>query len=715
MRKRLFLIPYILLYFGIAHTAVAQKGTGTIDSLKNELIKAPTDSLREKILMGLYGNTDCDGMSAKLGYLGEYNKVITRMGWHDRIFKVLQLMGDTYLDCAKDLKTSIFWFDSARRRASVMGNKPQEAKDMEYIAQAYETFSDHAAAIDYYNRAAETDRDPKLVIIVYGNIGNVYANIGDYPKAESYYEKAYNIQHQQLVGDKTHNGDDTLTLIGLLISISDMDILMGQPDKALDNYRRVQELNQIIKENKVDLYILIGTGKCFRLKKDYEHAIQSYQSALATGKKIAGYKFHDEAGILNEIANCYLESGNPVKAKEFAQQSLEIMEGKTAPAKIVVRIPVPAITLGKIYTQLGDNNKAAAYLRQAITMCEKTGAIDDEKEAWLALSNTYAQMNKKGDALEAYKKYIVLRDSVFNKDKAMQMTRMEMQGEYGRKQFTDSVHNADNRQIAALQLTRQKSYTYMGIAGALALLVFSFFMLRNNKLIEKEKKRSDDLLLNILPATVAEELKTNGYSEAQFIDHASVLFTDFKDFTTLSEKLPPKVLIAEINECFSEFDRIMQRYGVEKIKTIGDSYMAAGGIPTPNTTHPVDVVNAALDIQKYILQQQAARQAAGKPYFQIRIGVHTGPVIAGIVGLKKFAYDIWGDTVNTANRMELTAETGKVNISQTTYELVKDKFTCTYRGEIEAKNKGKMKMYYVEHKHQVSSDGERKIIRVIME
>ena len=252
---------------------------------------------------------------------------------------------------------------------------------------------------------------------------------------------------------------------------------------------------------------------------------------------------------------------------------------------------------------------------------------------------------------------------------------------------------------AQKELEKQKMVRNGFMGGFAVVLIFAsvFFTQRNQ--IKKGKKLSDELLLNILPAEVAEELKAKGSAEAQLIDEVTVLFTDFKGFTALSEKLTPKELVHDLNDCFSAFDRIMEKYGMEKIKTIGDAYMAAGGLPTVNTTHATDAVKAAIEIRDFIAKGKQQKLAAGLPYFEIRIGMHTGSVVAGIVGVKKFAYDIWGDTVNTASRMESSGEAGMINISETTYTLVKDTFKCNYRGEIEAKGKGKVKMYFVEEYH----------------
>jgi class 3 adenylate cyclase len=220
---------------------------------------------------------------------------------------------------------------------------------------------------------------------------------------------------------------------------------------------------------------------------------------------------------------------------------------------------------------------------------------------------------------------------------------------------------------------------------------------KNNIQLAKEKKRSDNLLLNILPLEVAEELKETGESQARDFDNVTVLFTDFKEFTETAEKMSAKELVHEINSCFKAFDEILDKYNVEKIKTIGDSYMAAGGLTTPRLSEPHDTTLAALEMQKFMIKRKQENSALGKAAFDMRVGIHTGPVVAGIVGVKKFQYDLWGDTVNTASRMETNGEIGKINISQTTYDLLKNQseFSFESRGKIEAKGKGKMYMYFV--------------------
>ncbi len=215
------------------------------------------------------------------------------------------------------------------------------------------------------------------------------------------------------------------------------------------------------------------------------------------------------------------------------------------------------------------------------------------------------------------------------------------------------------------------------------------------QLIEAEQEKSERLLLNILPFEVARQLKSKGRAGTRFYKHVSVLFTDFKGFSKISKELEPKELVEYLDTYFIRFDEIIGTHYLEKIKTIGDAYMCAGGLPLRNNSNPVDAVLAGLEIQHYMAEVNQENTNRGEPLWELRIGVHTGPVVAGVVGKKKFAYDIWGDTVNIAARMQERGEIQKVNISGDTYECIKDWFDCEYRGKIEAKNVGKIDMYYV--------------------
>ena len=213
--------------------------------------------------------------------------------------------------------------------------------------------------------------------------------------------------------------------------------------------------------------------------------------------------------------------------------------------------------------------------------------------------------------------------------------------------------------------------------------------------LQHEKQKSDSLLANMLPKGTAEEIMSKGKADKRKYNFVTVLFSDIQGFTRIAEEMNPESLIDELDRFFFHFDSVAEKYRIEKIKTIGDAYMCAGGIPERNRTNPVEVVLAALEMQKYMqgMKNDPSRPAAR--FWDIRIGIHTGTVVAGVVGHKKITYDIWGDTVNTASRMESSGEAGKINISGTTYEFVKEYFTCDYRGRMPVKYKGDLDMYFV--------------------
>lgn len=227
-----------------------------------------------------------------------------------------------------------------------------------------------------------------------------------------------------------------------------------------------------------------------------------------------------------------------------------------------------------------------------------------------------------------------------------------------------------------------------------------------SQIIEKDKEKIDELLLNILPKSIAQEIKEKGKVKPVHFESATVLFTDFVGFTQIAESMDPETLVGELDKAFSFFDSIMDKYNLEKLKTIGDSYMCAGGVPKKNNTHHIDTILAAFEIVRYMENLKKEKKIKGEQCWELRIGINTGSLMAGVVGDKKFVYDIWGDSVNVASRLESSGESGKVNISGETYKYIKNFFNTELRGMIAAKNKGTIEMYFVNGiKADLSIDG----------
>lgn len=523
-------------------------------------------------------------------------------------------------------------------------------------------------------------------------IGSNYFGKADYPNALTYWLKALK-QNEEI---------NNIRSVGInLGNIGNIYLQQNDYEKALDYYLQATKINEK-SGNQNALALNFGNiGTVYGYQNMYSQALEYFLKALQIQEEI-----QDMAGIARStisIANVYMGLKDYSKALEYNFKALSLV----SEFGVTNLVATSQTNIAKTYLELakdtnttqlnsiinGNKNlalkQAKSYIDSAISLFKEIGDLSALYLNYQSLSEIQSLMDDKGGALESYKNYSLFKDSVFNMEKDKKLTQTTMQYEFDKKEAATKAE----QEKKDIQQRNIRNSISAGLAGALIFLVVVY---RQRNKINKARKRSDELLLNILPAEVANELKENGSAEAQQIDEVTVLFTDFKGFTELSEKLTPKQLVTEINECFSAFDNITQKFGIEKIKTIGDSYMAAGGLPTPNKTHASDVVKAALAIQQFMKEHKTRREKEGGLYFEIRIGIHSGPVVAGIVGIKKFAYDIWGDTVNTASRMESSGQVGQVNISGTTYELVKNDFTCVYRGKVPAKGKKEVDMYFVE-------------------
>ncbi len=461
-----------------------------------------------------------------------------------------------------------------------------------------------------------------------GNIGNIYNLLDEYPKALEFYLKSLKLADElNMKSGKSR----TLANIGAVY------IKMDELDKALEYLSQGQalavELGDLVQQS-VDL---MQISEIYEKKNDYKTAFTLRFKALDYSRKLG-----DDNNLsinLGLIGDIYL--------------SLYKINRNLTDFGLKAR--GQALSLAKSYTD------------SALVIQHDLGDFEHLYANYGRLSEIHETMGNFKEALEAHKLYSLYKDSVYSEEKDKKLTQIAMQYDFDKK---TTEERARQEKKDAVQRNIRNSMM-LGLAGT---ILFSFIVYRQRNKVNQARKRSDELLLNILPHNVAEELKSKGSSAARQYNHVSVLFTDFVNFTGISQDMSPTDLVAEIHKNFTAFDAIIEKHGLEKIKTIGDAYMAVCGLPEEKSDHAKRTILAALEIRDYIQSHN------GK--FEIRIGVHSGSVVAGIVGVKKYAYDIWGDAVNTASRIEGQSEPGKVNISEQTYELVKNDFDCQYRGKI---------------------------------
>ncbi|WP_051203269.1 adenylate/guanylate cyclase domain-containing protein [Hugenholtzia roseola] len=429
-------------------------------------------------------------------------------------------------------------------------------------------------------------------------------------------------------------------------------------------------------------------------KESYQSALDLYQ--LAGSSEREGIIFRKQAKISHEMRD-YFYAIDAIEKLLANEQAYQLSKNERENFyKILI----------EGYSKRGDAERVKLYdglLESSLADQEEKKNKNKAKIESEALIDESLLSEREVEILRVQKRQLV-------RDTALQALAIRVKNDSIKLQ-QDSLEIADlkNKEKDALakkyEAERQTLFfVSLSVLAVFVLAVVAYVnkrksaqrLAQKNIEIEAERKKSDALLLNILPEETAQELKENGEAKPKNYTQVSVLFTDFKGFTQISEQLSPQAIIQELNECFKAFDEICQQYNLEKIKTIGDAYMCAAGVPIPNQTNALDAVRAGLAMQAFMREWKAKKIANNEPIFELRLGIHTGAVVAGVVGNYKFAYDIWGDTVNTASRMESSGEIGKVNISGATYELVKDHFICTHRGKIAAKNKGDIDMYFVE-------------------
>lgn len=580
-----------------------------------------------------------------------------------------------------DADKSILYGQQARDLAIKLSFKKGLAYAYKNIGIAYFNKGEYIEALKQYELSLgvfDTINDKRGMSNMYSNIGNVYYNKGDDDKALELYLKSLGFAEEI---------KDTLRMVTALGNIG---AIYGKKKQTYDNAIKYYGMAYPLSIALRDTYLIginaVNLGEVFMNKGEYDSAHFYFNISLraAEGSIDAPY-------TMNNIGSLYLLQKEYDKAIEIQKQSYDLAEKLDAKYDMAISL----VGLAKSYLAKGSIDDALSAYAKAEKIANETHANYTLLEVYKGLSKVYADKKDFGNVAKYQALLLDIKDTIYNLETDKKLGTLQFTFDLQKKESQINLLTKD-KEIQKQEIARQKLVRngFMGGLSIAVLFAGVFFTQRNR--ISKEKKRSDELLLNILPEETAEELKATGAAKTKSFDSVSVLFTDFKNFTLASEKLSPDELVREINSCFSEFDRIVTKYGIEKIKTIGDAYMCAGGLPVANATHAEDVIKAGLEMQQFIARNKEERIAKGQPYFELRLGIHTGPVVAGVVGTKKFAYDIWGDTVNTASRMESSGEVGKVNISGATYQLVKDKFKCVHRGKVQAKNKGEIDMYFVE-------------------
>ncbi|MBC7775753.1 MAG: tetratricopeptide repeat protein [Phycisphaerae bacterium] len=624
--------------------------------------------------------------------------------------------------------------------AQKLNFKAGEATAWNGLGVVEEIRGNYKLAIEHYEKALALRQslgDRGGVAGIHTNLGNAYESLGKLPEAVSQHRESLSI-YETL--------KDTVRVARAYTNISALMSTSGAYSEAFGELNKARLLieNNRDSSTRYKIYTQLGHNR-YDLDM-FDKAREWYQQSLQLRQQV-GDSF-DIADGLVDLANALDELGSEDSSSLAVQYYLQALD--------IFRAAEERLSIAKVCNNLGDAYKhlkrypeALKVLRESERICLELDDQPDLLNTYNTLNDVFSRLNKPKESLRYIQLYAGIAEKIGNENYKLSALKdfaraYAQLGDYAKaygyaKQYNESRFKAmDDKRAQNIEtqqaltsvkereqaLDREKAdatlrkaeldrvsairNALLGGAVLLVLLVGLLFsrnriraranrlLTAQNATIERERQRADTLLQNILPEKTAEELKTYGTVKPVHYESVTVLFSDFKNFTTIAESLSPETLVKELDEHFRLFDAIVARHGLEKIKTIGDAYMCAGGLPEPNKTHALDTVRAALEMQQTLRKLAAKKAAIGKPFFEMRIGINTGPVVAGVVGSHKFAYDIWGDTVNTAARLEQGGEAGKINISETTWEKVRDEFPCTFRGKLPAKNKGEIAMYFVE-------------------
>lgn len=648
-----FLIPFLIAFFSIPQPCVGQ-GT-LLDSLKAELETAAEDTNKVHTLLSIcqmdYRQTPVDAVF----YGHEALQLSEKLNFHKGIALANKFIGLGYYFQGDYWETINHWQQSLSSFEAI-NDKIGVSNILNNIGAVYYAEGDDTNALDFYLRsltAAEETTDTLRIVTANLNIGSIYlTNTDTHDQAQGYYLAALPLIEK--LGDLDAEGTATVNLGEIYYGKGRLDSTIYY-DTALYYYERALEAFQLSSAGNIP-FTMTCIGKVHMQKGDYDRAIDIQKKA---------YELVAKSGTKLEMTGSLLG-------------------------------------LAETYVHQGDVSSAISTYKDAELLAEEIGAKNELRNVYQGLAESYARISDYNNAYHYQTLLTEIKDTLYIAANDRKIQTIQFNYELENREVQIELLTTDKKLQEAI-IQKQKFVKNAFIVGFILIMLVAFQTLRSyfrkvktNKILDQKKAEIENLVLNILPAEVATELRTEGSATPRHYESVSVLFTDFKGFTKIAGGLSPRELVAELNEFFIAFDEITVRNNLEKIKTIGDAYMCAGGIPTKNESHPFDTVRAGLEMQAYMERTNKIRVSKGLQTWGLRIGIHTGPVVAGVVGKKKFAYDIWGNAVNIASRMESSGEAGKVNISAATHAQVCKHFNCEFRGKIYAKNVGDIEMYFVE-------------------
>jgi class 3 adenylate cyclase len=676
-----------------ASTAFAQNSLA--DSLELVLKTAPKDTQRVNLLVDYAWELMFEETDASRARFQEAIALAENLSYKKGLGAAWNGIGNVE-EISGDFEKAENSYKKALDIRKEVGYAPDMASTLNNLGLLYEFKGEFEKALKAHQenlRIVEEASDTLRIARAHFNIAGAYQEMGLYPEAQTHLNDA------RLVLEA---GKDQAGIAKAYTLMGHIRFELDRYTEAKDWYSRSLKIRETLDDPSGLADALNDYGNALDETDSSELAIVYYTKALGLWEEL-----EDEFGIATAYVNlgdAHKHLGNYELALNYLDKSLAIRK-RLDDLQGVMEV---YNTKGDVLRRMGRMKEAQVYTQTYFSIAD---SIQDGKyiqRAYKDFSVLYAAMGNYKVAYDYRVRYDEFRYARLNEQIGRDFARKEaLFADQKKQQEIERQEQALKLQDAKIAQSLLRTRALIGGAIALALIVVLLYN-RNrirarankelaaiNKDVERERQRADDLLVNILPSATAAELKANNRVKPKRYDSVTVLFSDFKNFTLIAEQMQPEDLVHELDEYFRLFDGIVDGYGLEKIKTIGDAYMCAGGLPEPSDTHPQDVVRAAIDMQRSLKALMLKKEAEGKPVFEMRIGIHTGPVVAGIVGSHKFAYDIWGDTVNTAARLEQGSEAGKINVSETTYQRIKDIFPCTFRGELRAKNKGAIAMYFV--------------------